>query len=167
MTPRYELLRQGYVGRGYDLVRDGEPAGELRRRAIFRPRYEIDCGPHRWVARRFGSGDKPAELIDRGSEQTVAVWHAAGPLEVAVPAWRPRVELAWGVVGRDLAFADPDGRAWVTFGSQNEAMKVRVEAHGPATGWPAEDPDAGFLVAIAFGFARIVWQIDESAARST
>ncbi len=162
----YELRRQSLVGRGYDLLRDGEPAGELRRRGFFKERYEFDCGPHRWVSRRHGSGDKPTELADRGSGEVLALWHPGGPVEVAVPEWRPRFELTWGQVGSDRAFMTPEGRGGVTFASQNEGGKVRVEVAGPSAPWPADDPEPSFLVFVALGLSRIVWHIDQQAASS-
>ena len=165
---RYELERQKLIGRGYDLRRDGEPAGELRRRGIFRARYEFDCGPHRWLAHRYGSGDRPVELIDRETNEVVALVHPdSGGLEVLDPVLRPRVELAQGTVEGEIAWVDPEGRAWVTFSTVRPDAKVKVEAFGPSAPWPAEKPAASFLIVVALGLCRIVWRIDERAASSS
>ena len=158
----YELKRRGWIGRAYDLSRAGTHTGELRRRAVFRPRYEFDCGPHKWVARHLDNVKRPSELIDRDSKAPVALVHTNGVLEVMVPAWRPHVHLTWGSTGHERAFVDPQGQGWITFGTQDVIKKVRIEAHGPATVWPADDPETGFLVTVAFGLAMIISQIDEA-----
>jgi hypothetical protein len=147
--------------RDYELKRNGETVGALRRSGWFATGFLAETQEGRWTFRRGGCFSGGAEILDSASQRRIATFKSS-----------------WGTGGGTLTFADGQNfqlrvagwwrPVWSVLAESGETL-LRLHARGktvelpPSTQSPASIPTTRLSLLSMFTFYRVL-QAEEDAA---